>query len=76
MNVLIIGGSKGIGAALVKELDSRGIGGCFTYFSSEKRARHLQESSSAGVGWNIGPVTLTGNLEIFFLPTLNKRIRA
>lgn len=29
-----------------------------------------------GVGWNIGPVTLTGNLEIFFLPTLNKRIRA
>lgn len=47
MNVLIIGGSKGIGAALVKELDSKGIGGCFTYFSSEKRARHLQESSSA-----------------------------
>ncbi|WP_126855244.1 hypothetical protein [Corynebacterium propinquum] len=31
---------------------------------------------AGGVGWNIGPVTLTGNLEIFFLPTLNKRIRA
>ena len=31
---------------------------------------------ATGVGWNIGPVTLTGNLEIFFLPTLNKRIRA
>jgi hypothetical protein len=43
MNVLIVGGSKGIGAELVHDLDSHKIGGWFTYFTSKNRAYKLQE---------------------------------
>lgn len=42
----------------------------------ESQKEEWRIHANPGVGWNIGPVTLTGNLEIFFLPTLNKRIRA
>lgn len=45
-----------------------------TYYTAA--GNDTEKPVALGVGWNIGPVTLTGNLEIFFLPTLNKRIRA
>ncbi len=42
MSVLIVGGSRGIGAALVRVLDSLGVGGVFTYCAGEVRARRIE----------------------------------
>lgn len=41
MTVLIVGGSRGIGAALVRTLNAQGIGGVFTYCSGGERAERI-----------------------------------
>ncbi|MEQ7922410.1 3-oxoacyl-ACP reductase family protein [Xanthomonas sp. WHRI 1810A] len=46
---LVQGGSRGIGAAIVKRLAEQGAAVAFTYISSEAKARELQDSiTSAG----------------------------
>lgn len=45
--VLVQGGSRGIGAAIVKRLAEQGAAVAFTYISSEAKARELQDSITA-----------------------------
>ncbi|HEX8596743.1 MAG TPA: 3-oxoacyl-ACP reductase family protein [Pseudomonas sp.] len=47
---LIQGGSRGIGAAIVKRLAEQGAAVAFTYVSSEAKARELQDSITAAGG--------------------------
>jgi len=42
-NILVTGGSRGIGACIVKELAKKGNNVVLNYFNSEKEARHIQE---------------------------------
>lgn len=46
-NVLITGGSRGIGKAMVELFSSRGYNVAFTYRSSEEKARSLAEKTGA-----------------------------
>nr|GFD08159.1 glucose and ribitol dehydrogenase homolog 1-like [Tanacetum cinerariifolium] len=47
--VLVQGGSRGIGAAIVKRLAEQGAAVAFTFVSSEDKARALQDQiTSAG----------------------------
>ncbi|HEY0289270.1 MAG TPA: 3-oxoacyl-ACP reductase family protein [Pseudomonas sp.] len=47
---LVQGGSRGIGAAIVKRLAEQGAAVAFTYISSEAKARELQDSITAAGG--------------------------
>ncbi|MFS2157135.1 3-oxoacyl-ACP reductase family protein [Pseudomonas sp. Pseusp122] len=47
---LVQGGSRGIGAAIVKRLAAEGAAVAFTYVSSEAKARELQDSITATGG--------------------------
>lgn len=42
MTILVIGGSRGIGAALVRHLDAQGLAGIFTYCEGGDRASRIQ----------------------------------
>lgn len=46
-NILIIGGSKGIGAEAVRKFTSKGCKVCFTYFKSELDADSLRQETGA-----------------------------
>jgi 3-oxoacyl-[acyl-carrier protein] reductase len=48
--VLVQGGSRGIGAAIVKRLAEQGAAVAFTYISSDAKARELQDSITATGG--------------------------
>lgn len=45
---LVTGGSRGIGAAIVRRLSADGAAVVFTYVSAEARARELEQSLNAG----------------------------
>src|SRR5471032_3434698 len=47
---LVQGGSRGIGAAIVKRLAAEGAAVAFTYVSSEAKARELQDSITTNGG--------------------------
>lgn len=46
--VLVTGGSRGLGAAVVTELASRGLNVCFTYLNSAEQAAELAASFNPG----------------------------